>query len=70
VFFVEIMGKTLMAIKLANAPQWLQLWTNATTRCQIPFTELIIGVLAESGDIDPAAFCLVFSWKMRHPRCK
>jgi hypothetical protein len=51
--FVEVMGETLMAIKLANAPQWLQLWTNATTRCQIPFTALIIGVLAESGDIDP-----------------
>ena len=29
------------------------LWTNATTRRQIPFTALIIGVLAESGDIDP-----------------
>ncbi len=42
-----------MAIKLANVPQWLQLWTNATTRRQIPFTALIIGVLAESGDIDP-----------------
>jgi hypothetical protein len=52
--FVEVMGETLMAIKLANAPQWLQLWTNATIRRQIPFTALIIGVLAESGDIDPA----------------
>jgi len=51
--FVEVMGETLTAIKLANAPEWLQLWTNATTRRQIPFTALIIGVLAESGDIDP-----------------
>ena len=56
--FVEVMGETLMAIKLANAPQWLQLWTNATIRRQIPFTALIIGILAESGDIDP---CVVLS---------
>ena len=51
--FAEVMGETLMAIKLANVPKWLQLWTDATTRHQIPFTALIIGVLAESGDIDP-----------------
>jgi hypothetical protein len=56
--FVEVMGETLMAIKLANTPQWSQLWTNATTRRQIPFTALIIGILAESGDIDP---CVVLS---------
>jgi hypothetical protein len=55
---VEVMGETMTAIKLANAPQWLQLWSNFTTRCQIPFTALIIGVIAESGDIDP---CVVLS---------
>ncbi len=43
----------MTAIKQANAPQWLQLWTDSTTWRQIPFTALIIGVLAESGDIDP-----------------
>ena len=51
--FVEVMGETLTAIKLANVPEWSQLWTDVTTSCQIPFTALIIGVLAESGDIDP-----------------
>jgi hypothetical protein len=51
--FVEVMGETLTAIKLANVPEWSQLWTDATTRRQITFTTLIIGVLAESGDIDP-----------------
>jgi hypothetical protein len=51
--FVEVMGETLTAMKLANVPQWSQLWTNATTRRQVPFTALIIGVHAESGDIDP-----------------
>jgi hypothetical protein len=50
---VEVMGETMTAIKLANALQWLQLWTISTTQRQISFTALIIGVLAESGDIDP-----------------
>jgi hypothetical protein len=50
---VEVMGETLTAIKLANAPEWSQLWTDSTTRRQIPFTALIIGILAESGNIDP-----------------
>ena len=50
---VEVMGETITAIKLANASQWSQLWTDSTTRRQIPFTALIIGVLAESGDVDP-----------------
>ena len=44
---VEVMGETITAIKLANASQWSQLWTDS------PFTALIIGVLAESGDVDP-----------------
>jgi hypothetical protein len=68
---VEVMGETLTAIKLATVPQLSQLWTNSMTRRQIPFTALIIGVLAESGDIDPVVISyLVFSWKTRHPRCK
>jgi hypothetical protein len=50
---VEVMDETLTAIKLATVPQWSQLWTNSTTRRQILFTALIIGVLAESGDINP-----------------
>ena len=35
---VEVMGETLTAIKLANVPEWSQLWTDSTTRRQIPFT--------------------------------
>ena len=30
---VEDMGETMRAIKLANATQWSQLWTNSTTWC-------------------------------------
>ena len=55
---VEVMGETITAIKLANATQWSQLWTDSTTRRQIPFTALIIGVLAESGNVDPVVVSL------------
>ena len=53
---IEVIGETLAAIKLANCPSWDQLWTDATTRQQIPFTALIIGVLTDNGGdtvIDP-----------------
>ena len=29
---IEVMGKMITAIKLANAPNWKQLWTDTTTR--------------------------------------
>ena len=45
---VEIIGETLVAIKLGRADFWDQLWTDSTTRWQIPFTALIIGILAET----------------------
>jgi len=51
--FVEIIGETMVAIKLGHAEIWDQLWTDSTTRRQIPFTALIIGILADSGNIDP-----------------
>jgi len=50
---VEIIGETLVAIKLGSTQIWDQLWTNSTTRRQIPFPALIIGILADSGSIDP-----------------
>ena len=50
---VEVIGETLVAMKLADASKWDQLWTDATTRRQIPFTALIIGMLDEDGKIDP-----------------
>jgi len=62
---VEVMGETITAIKLANASQWSQLWTDSTTRRQIPFTALIIGVLdfrdasgwhSKKGEHAPAVF--------------
>ena len=50
---VEIMGETVTAMKLASADSWKQMWTDATTRRQIPFTALIIGLLGDEEDIDP-----------------
>lgn len=50
---VEIMGETVTAFKLGSAVNWKQLWTDATTRRQIPFTAFIIGLLGDEEDIDP-----------------
>jgi hypothetical protein len=50
---VQVVGETVTAIKLGNAETWKQLWTDATTRRQIPFTALIIGILGDDNDIDP-----------------
>ena len=47
---VEIMGETVTALKLGSADSWKQLRTDATTRRQIPFTALIIGLLGEEED--------------------
>ena len=45
---VEVLGETIAAIKLAGADTWDQLWTDVTTRRQIPFTVLTIGLLGEA----------------------
>jgi hypothetical protein len=50
---VEVIGETIIAMKLADAPTWNQLWTNGTTRRHIPFTALVIGLMGEDEDIDP-----------------
>ena len=58
---VEVIGETIAAIKLADAPTWNQLWTDGTTRRQIPFTALVIGLMGEDEDIDPivVSSCIV-----------
>jgi hypothetical protein len=47
---VEVIGETIAAIKLADAPTWNQLWTDGTTRRQIPFTALVIGLMEGEAD--------------------
>ena len=46
-------GETIPALKLASANDWKALWTDATTRRQIPFTALVIGLLSNEEAIDP-----------------
>ena len=55
---VEVIGETITAIKLAKAPTWKQLFTDATTRRQIPFTALIIAILGDDDKIDPVVVSL------------
>ena len=43
----------MVAIKLGCTKFWDQLWTNLMTRRQISFAALIIGILADKGNIDP-----------------
>jgi hypothetical protein len=50
---VEVVGETIAALKLAAAENWKQLWMDATTRRQIPFTALVIGLLGDEDNIDP-----------------
>ena len=50
---VEVIGETVAALKLADAQTWDQLWTDGTTRRQIPFTALIIGIMGTNDKIDP-----------------
>ena len=50
---VKVIGETIAATKLADAPSWNQLWTNRTSRQQIPFSALVIGLIGEDDDINP-----------------
>jgi hypothetical protein len=50
---VQVIGETVTAIKLGDAETWKQLWTDATSRRQILFTALVIGILGDENDIDP-----------------
>ena len=51
---IEVMGKTITALLLANASadQWKQIFFDVTTRRQIPFQTVIIGLM-NNGKIDP-----------------
>lgn len=51
---MEVIGETIVAIKLAHVAKWDQLWYDGTTRRQIPFGALIIGMLAgDNNMMDP-----------------
>ena len=50
---VEVIGETITALRLASSKSWDQLWTDATSRRQVPFTALIVGMLDDDNNIDP-----------------
>jgi len=50
---VQVVGETVTAIKLGQAEKWDQLWTDATSRRQISFQTLIIGMLGDDDIVDP-----------------
>ena len=52
---VQIIGETIATIKLANTEKWGQLFTDGTTRRQIAFQNLVVGLMDEEGQLDPIA---------------
>jgi hypothetical protein len=63
---VEVIGETPAAMKLADAPSWSQLWTDGTTRRQIPFAALVVGLMERMMTLSIRLLsCPAFSWKMR-----
>ena len=51
---IQIIGETITAMKLAACPGWSQIFFDATTRRQIPFSAVIISLMGdEPGSFDP-----------------
>lgn len=54
---LQILNETLSALRLGNAPTWHQLFTDGTSRRQVAFHNLVIGLMM-NGKLDP---CIVSS---------
>ena len=50
---IQVIGETIAAIKLASADNFAQVWADATSRRQISFQALIIGLMGDDDKIDP-----------------
>ena len=50
---VQVIEKTLVALKLAMAVKWIQLFTDATSSRQISFQALLVVIMDDDGMIDP-----------------
>ena len=50
---VQVIGETMAALKLAKAVKWNQLFTDATSRRQVSFQALLVGIMDDDGTIDP-----------------
>ena len=49
---VQVIGETMAALKLANAKEWKQIFTDATSRRQTSFLALLVGIMDDNGNID------------------
>ena len=50
---VQILGETMAAIKLGRGKYWQQLFTDGTTRRQISFQNVVIGLMGERNSVNP-----------------
>ena len=50
---VQVIAETIAAFKIASADKYAQLWTDATSRRQISFQAMIVGIMGEGNKIDP-----------------
>ena len=52
---VQVLGETMVAIRLGRANFWQQLFTDGTSRRQTSFQNIVIGLKSESEDkvLDP-----------------
>ena len=66
---VQIVGKTITAMKLAGVDNWKEITFDATTRRQVPFQAVVIGLMTD-GILDPVVVssCIFLEDDLR--RCK
>ena len=50
---VQVIGETVVALKLAKAVKWNQLFTDATSSRKIYFQALLVGIMDDNVMIDP-----------------
>ena len=50
---VQVMAETIAAWKLASKEKWPFMCTDATTRAQLEFQAVVVGMFDEEGDLDP-----------------
>lgn len=49
---VQVIGETVAAIKLGNAVSWDQIFYDETTRRQIPFQAMVVGLMGADFELD------------------
>ncbi len=48
-------GETITAMKLSACSNWAEIFFDATTRCQVPFSAVVISLMGDGPDIiDPS----------------